>query len=367
MSPFLTVTLPFLLSIILVGGLLYWMPGLTRPDLYFAVTVPPTFRDTDEGHRILGSYRTRVLISSLLALGLVLAGGHRHSIALLLVSLVVQYAGCLAAYLHSRQQVKPHATAPTQVREATLAPSAASLPGGWLLQIGPFLMLAAAALYLHYRWADIPLRFPIHWGLDGKPNGWAQRTIAGVYAPLFIATPICLMLAAFAYGMKRWSRPIRLRGQAGQSEESYRRTMTGIMVATEYFLAIVFVWVSLLPFSSASGHPRGIGAVLGLELVLVIVTIAVLARKGQGGTRAVATAPAAALGEETQPVGDRTLDRYWKAGMFYVNRDDPSLFIEKRFGLGYTFNFGRPMAWVILVVTLLVPLAAIILAKLGSK
>jgi Family of unknown function (DUF5808) len=30
--------------------------------------------------------------------------------------------------------------------------------------------------------------------------------------------------------------------------------------------------------------------------------------------------------------------------MFYVNRQDPALIVEKRFGFGYTLNFGHPAA-----------------------
>jgi uncharacterized membrane protein len=135
------------------------------------------------------------------------------------------------------------------------------------------------------------------------------------------------------------------------------------MAAAEYFVAIVFVWVGLSPLMAASAGPPGVWAVLGMELVLVIVTVVVLVRKGQGGTRAAA----GALREETELVGDRTLDCNWKAGIFYVNPDDPALLIEKRFGIGYTVNFGRPVAWVILAAVLLIPLAAIVLAELGGK
>ncbi len=48
------------------------------------------------------------------------------------------------------------------------------------------------------------------------------------------------------------------------------------------------------------------------------------------------------------PIGDRTPDQCWRAGMFYVNRTDPAVLVEKRFGIGYTLNFGRPAAWLLL-------------------
>jgi len=40
-------------------------------------------------------------------------------------------------------------------------------------------------------------------------------------------------------------------------------------------------------------------------------------------------------------------DDGWK-GIFYFNPDDPALFVPKRFGIGYTLNFGNSWSWVVL-------------------
>ncbi|MDE2052096.1 MAG: hypothetical protein KGJ72_13870, partial [Gammaproteobacteria bacterium] len=59
----------------------------------------------------------------------------------------------------------------------------------------------------------------------------------------------------------------------------------------------------------------------------------------------------------TSPVGDRTEDRFWKLGVFYFNRSDPSVMVERRFGFGYTVNFARPVAWVIILLPVLALIA----------
>jgi hypothetical protein len=61
---------------------------------------------------------------------------------------------------------------------------------------------------------------------------------------------------------------------------------------------------------------------------------------GQGGSRL-------AENETAEPIGDRTYDENWKWGIFYLNRDDPALIVEKRFGIGYTLNFGDRGSWII--------------------
>jgi uncharacterized membrane protein len=57
-------------------------------------------------------------------------------------------------------------------------------------------------------------------------------------------------------------------------------------------------------------------------------------------------------------------DRYWYGGFFYNNPDDPALFVPKRFGLGWTVNFGHPQGKLFLIGMLLLPLVMAILTVL---
>ena len=60
-------------------------------------------------------------------------------------------------------------------------------------------------------------------------------------------------------------------------------------------------------------------------------------RYGQGGARHE--------GSTSAPLTDGLADnryRWW--GVFYVNREDPSILVEHRFGLGYTLNLGNRLA-----------------------
>jgi uncharacterized membrane protein len=355
MNALLDLTAPFVLVVVLTAVLFYLMPRLTRPDLYFAVTVPPDFRDSQPGRTLLTSYRARIVLASAAALAFLVAG------------LVVQEGGALAAYLGARNQAKSHAVEPTPVREAVLSPRPSHLPGGWRVQAGPFVILAVTALYLRQHWAAIPDRFPIHWGLDGQPNGWSARTIAGVYGPLLIAAALCLMLTGMAYGVLHASRPIRSGGGLGQAENHFRSTVAGVLLGAQYFLAAIFAWTGLLPLARTLTGPPGVGVILALALVFVLVVTVLLVRQGQGGTRVAQASPEDLARGDQRPVGDRTEDRYWKAGLLYVNPDDPALFVEKRFGVGYTLNFGRPASWIMVGALLLVPLVIALVVKWGSK
>jgi len=357
-----SLVMAFVIGLYLVMS--YLMPRLTRPDVYFAVTVQPEFRDSAEGCSILKRYRVEVTIFGVLAFLIVLAGIRipepNYLTALTLAGLFLQVVGVFLAYYRARGRVLPHAAAPATVREAALVPREAHLPGGWLLQFPPFALLAGTAIWLRLHWGRIPEIFPIHWGVNGQPNNWATRSFSGVYGPLLIAAGLCALMGFLAYALLVWSRPIQVGGAAGAGERRFRLVVVSILVATEYFLALVFMWVGLTPLSHKQAGPPGLIPVLVFTLAFAVAIVVIMMRLGQGGTRLVGAAGSGS--KAVAPVGDRTPDKYWKLGLFYINRNDPALFVEKRFGIGFTLNFGHPGAWVFLAVLVAVFTAIVLIA-----
>jgi uncharacterized membrane protein len=342
----------------------YLIPRLTRPDVYFAVTVPPEFRDSAEGRSILKRYRVEVTIFGVLALLIVLAAIRipepNKLVVVTLAGIFLQGMGIFLAYYRARGRVLPHAVAPATVREAALVPRGAHLPGGWMLQVPPFALLAATAIWLHLHWGQIPQVFPIHWGANGQPNNWATRSFAGVYGPLLMGAVLCALMGFLAYAVLRWSRLIRVGGAAGEGERRFRLVVVSIIVAAEYLLAVMFTWTGLLPLSHKQSGPPGMIPMLVLSLVFAVVTTTLMIWVGQGGTRLVGSADADS--RTVAPVGDRTPDKYWKLGLIYINTNDPALFVEKRFGIGYTLNFGHPGVLVFLAVLVAVWVAIALIA-----
>ncbi len=74
----------------------------------------------------------------------------------------------------------------------------------------------------------------------------------------------------------------------------------------------------------------------------------------------------ASVDRERTDVVFRDDERYWYGSFFYNNPDDPALFVPKRFGLGWTMNFGHPQARIFLIGMLLLFLVLLILPILFS-
>jgi len=342
----------FLLAICLlvmafVAAIFWMIPEWSRPGIFFAVTVPVGFRNTPEARSLVRSYRIHALTQVAIGFALIFAALPRHW-SLLIVGEIWLAIGPLIAFLRVRERVMRHAVAPVSVREATLAPRAAHLPGGWILQIGPFVLMLATALYLYLRWDQIPERFPVHWGIDGQPNGWSVRTPMGVFGPMLIGLGVMAAIAVMTYGVLHHARVIRVPGSSSTKYDFAHRI--GLMlVAVGYFIAVMFSLAGLLPFM---GNPGPV-PVLIVTIVMLATIFPLAAWVNQGRAHPVTThAPGA-------PLGDGTRDQDWKWGMFYYNPDDAALFVEARFGVGYTINFGHTSAWIIMAgvfALILVPL-----------
>ena len=318
---------------ILNAAVFWFMPCLTRRDLYFAVTVPPGFRDQAQGISILRRYRMELIPLSVLALGAFVTGIAWFGTGFFSAGPFIQVAASFAAFYRARLRVLPYAAQPTMIREAELHGHNRIIPGGWMAALGPFILLIACAGYLWFH----------------------GRETYSLSVYLISITGILVALTLILYGLAHWVRPVYAGGPERARELKFRRTVSAILLVAEYYLTIQASWIVLVP-------RRGDLATVGLPLlafVFVLVTIVVLARLGQGGSRMPA-GDDARVASSAVPVGDRIPDRYWKLGIFYFNPDDSAVLVEKRFGLGYSLNFARPTAWIILLLLLMATLIPVL-------
>jgi len=201
-----------------------------------------------------------------------------------------------------------------------------------LLKAGPFAALGVAALWLARHFYDLPERLAIHWSWRGQPDGFVERSGTSAALPLLIGLLVCVLLAAFQAGLRR-----SVPGGA------MRAATVKVLLAGEYFTA--FICCGVLAATATSG--RLLKPVLSLAFAAVIGLVAFAAYAARGIPREPIRNPSA-----------------WRAGLFYVDRDDPALFVPKRSGFGYTFNFGHPAALLLTLATLVVPLAILLAALL---
>ncbi len=299
-----------------LGVLAHFLPGLTRPDLYFAVTVDPRFRRTDAGRRILLRYRSILWAFVIAAIALIPLIGQW--------ALAIELAGfaCSLADAHHRtlHYAEPGGTA----IEVDLAAPEEHFPVGPLIVLLPLAILALLALWASRHWGQLPQRIPVHWGLHGADR-WITRTPAGIYWMLGVDALLSIGLVVMAWGIFHWSKRASSGGARGAAERRYRRRSAQLLLLITFFPPAQAAIALLQP-----KHP---GLWIALGSVPVVIFLVILIRYRQGG-------------------GDRAPDSCWKLGAIYYNPADPSIFIPKRFGIGYTVNFGNVRSWILLALIL---------------
>jgi uncharacterized membrane protein len=306
-----------LYPLLLVAVILQFMPLLTRRGIFFSATVDPEFPRSSEGRRLLRSYCWQAALWTVLVTLLTLFSVHAHPNFGRMIAPILLLVGAALSYwrkfreIHERYGVK----AP-EVRQASLSSSPAKENFNLWITLAPFLTLAAVAVYLQVHWNNVPLRFPAHWGADGRDDGWASRDWRGVYGPLLFGAFLNVILLALAWIL---------------SHESRKTVMRYVTVRCVQFLLYPLTLMSIL----AALRPL-LSTSLWLGQGVLLVSIAGLL---YWSYRKI-TAPSA-KDEVPEPRGDD----YWKAGVFYWNPDDPAIFVSKRLGIGYTMNFANKWSW----------------------
>jgi uncharacterized membrane protein len=314
------------LVVLAAASLEYLMPELSRPGVAFSVTVAPEFRTSERHARIVRYYRRGVLFSALA--GLVVAfdaipqlEGWNGPAAF-----CTQYALFLITFLLARAYTKPSGIVPLATREADLSRRE---PPAMLavLVVAPLITMAAVLFWTYSNWQQIPDPYPIHWGLDGQPDLWIERTPMHVFGVLGLLGGVAALLAFFGYGFLFWAR----RNTGPQhTAYSFPAVWIALFLGAEYFVA------------ASATLPLGLD-VRPLELIVLAILTA-------SSLYLIVIGPVG--GHAARRPDGQTPDEAWKFGMFYFNPRDAALFVEKRFGLGWTINFGQSRAWLLIMLAL---------------
>jgi len=62
---------------------------------------------------------------------------------------------------------------------------------------------------------------------------------------------------------------------------------------------------------------------------------------------------------------DKQNHELWKWGILYYNSSDPSIWVEKRIGFGWTLNFAHSESWFIIFAILAIPVAFLLFTVFG--
>lgn len=352
-----------MLLVLVCGGLLAITPLLMPATECFAVSVPPSAQ-TDPRVR---AFRRTYLVATLAVtcVGAIGIGAYAaiHGISpendLLLAAIIslatfvpIVTAFVLMLYFRSRaRRLKEQEgwTATSQRSVAVIAdeefPQPVSL--AWnLLYVALAVVLAAYALLNYDRF---PERVPMQTTFDGTVTTWADKSLGVVLFPTLMAAFMGLIFTFSHWGILRSKRPINPAAPATSAYAygMFARTQSLVLLigglALSAGIGIIFnlSTMGVISLGTAAVAMSAIAfAFAGAE---VWVSIA----QGQSGARI-----AEELRESDELAQDD--DAHWLLGSIYCNREDPSIFVPKRFGVGWTMNIGSRTTWILIVLLVVI-------------
>ncbi|MFD0589991.1 DUF1648 domain-containing protein [Paenibacillus sp. GCM10027627] len=205
-----------------------------------------------------------------------------------------------------------------------------------------------------------PNQIPMKYDLDGTVVRSIDKTYVAVLWQSMVQSFLLLVfiLGNLSIG---WSKQV-VEGANPEASlirnRKFRRYWSTYMVVSGFALIASF---ALIPIGLLlEWHANtNIYSILAIALFMLVYAIVLSIVAGQGGSRIKLTS-----GEGTgqsKPMADQ--DQYWKLGQIYFNPHDPSLFVEKRFGIGWTMNFAKPIVWVIMVALLAAPFVIVFIVE----
>ena len=338
--------------LILIGISYAVIPFLAPPYIQFGARI---YREPDSlplRKCRIGFALVSILFSAVLILAILLERDLSESIVIIIAPLI-QLAGLFIVYLAFHYHVLAIRGEPssTVVRET----AAAFIPNEegsfrYLFLIVPWIFMFLYILAGIFYYNNIPDTFPTHFGLNGVPNEYATKSLLSVFSILlFAGIPITALMELIAIAILH-SRPFQNPSspvKTALQNSAFNRINSSMILAISLPIQLTLFLTSATTWGLI---PQGYVSLAVLPTLLIIpIVLIVAARTGQTGWKLY---PGAI--EKKDAATARNDDTNWKAGVFYMNRDDRSLLVPKRFGYGYTLNFGHLATWMVLVLPIIV-------------
>lgn len=339
------------LTVAFTGGLVEWMARRRSPQRLLFVALGRDLGPDDEARR----RRLRIGNAVLTTLGVaaVLSG------VPVLMAVGVQAAPLLSTLWLTVEVVLTARSARRETIPGRYSVSLDDTPGlaeliSAPLQVGN--VLAVLIPFAMFAWlaGQLPASIPVHWDASGAVNGFASPASTATLGGTLLFDLAMLWFVLFGISRERWAMPEE--GATEYMELAVRRRRLLVRMTEWIILAvnagIGLIWMGLVVGGLPGWGSFGIGCSVAATVLILAGVMVPMVRilpqvsKVQDALRSLAG---------TEVLGTRP-DGWRLGGIVYYAPEDPALFVPKRVGIGQTFNFARPMAWVILVAILALPL-----------
>ena len=348
-----------------------FIPYLSRKTECLGVGIPEDHYDAPELSILRKKYRNTILSVGGLIIAVVFLTVFMHmeqfAEIVLIVSLLMMFGTEGGIYLHYHKKIKMlknekgwmRGKVQTLVADTTPVSGKECASPLWFILYALIIILTILTGLLFFD--TMPDRVPIKFDFQGNVIRWADKSTG-----LIFFAPLTQLFVSIIFILTHISiRNAKRQIDASNPEESKKRIFI-FRKAWSYFtvfgglIMLLMFGIMQLSFIGIISNPSILMALtVGPVIILVAAAITLSVKVGQGGSRINIKR----YGNDRGIVINRDDDQYWKYGVFYINRSDPAIILEKRAGIGWTLNFGQPLSWVIIISFVLLAVVFVILSN----
>lgn len=362
-----------------IFGLLYitflLTPKMSRKDLIFGVFIPLDRTEDMEIKKISKQYSVELTTFTMISLLLyfLLLNTILNS-PLMILALPFFIIGYFLIFLRAYNKTKNYKAANNLIgdkKQVVYVNTSMSLKLRkhsvisfyWFL-IPMFISLTNFVLPL-IKYDELPSKIAIHWNIQGIADNFIDKSIGSVivHGLMLFAMVILLTLVNLSIAVSK--NRIDSSSPISSSEKLYRfKRLNSIMIYSLTVLISTLITVlnlnSMNIISINLSHFTPLFIILLLVIILPPIIIDI--KLGQGGHKLKLNADE----KSDDTVSNVDDDAFWLLGSIYYNPNDPSLFVEKRFGVGWTLNFGNKLAIIISILFIIFILSIVLMPLIFS-
>lgn len=359
----------FTLLILLVVQLL--IPNVTRRNIFLGVKIPEDRFKTDEVKKIIKGYRFETVIVGVILLIISSVIGYKFANEILFMTSIFVYIVILfLVYLRWNKKAKKlkkemawdKLGTNTVIVDTNFSKGIEKekiLSEKWM--IIPIVIILINTFLSLYMYPSLPDRIPTHWDLAGNVDGWMNKSIwTALLMPLtqlFIAITMYFVYYVIRKSKKQIN-PINPEISIKKNIKFVRVWGIYLLVST-IALELILTYGNMTTLGIVSNMKAFTFITLFVSSVMVIGAIIIGVKVGQGGERLKSNGK-----EEASSKYDIDDDKYWKLGnSIYYNKEDPSIFVEKRVGIGWSVNAGTSIGMIILISPIIIIIATFMLIR----
>lgn len=219
----------------------------------------------------------------------------------------------------------------------------------------PLLIVIFTVAYTMFVYNDIPNEIPIHTSVSGEVT-YEEKSLKSLLMLPIIQLSLIGVFIAVNFVIKHSKQQVGVQNPEISKIQNikFRRRWSMYTIISSILMTILLSY-SQMTFIYPALRPYEDIVIISFLVFFTVGTVVLAIITGQGGSRIKMD------GKLQSSRIERDDDQYWKLGQFYFNKNDPSIIVEKRFGIGWTNNWAHPISWIFLLAIIALPIIIILL------